>query len=79
MTEIFDTKLFDLTYHLEINSYLLDYESYQDMLFDEKAKRCLAVYEDYVDKAMSKDSYLIPDYFNQEKEKVKEILKKEEK
>ena len=68
-------KVCNLAEYLEINSYLEDYEEYNNLLYDDKARVCLIIYKKYVENYLEEDLYIIPDFFNEEEEFVKNTLK----
>ena len=50
-------------------------EEYNNLLYDDKARVCLIIYEKYVENYLEEDLYIIPDFFNEEKEFLKNTLK----
>lgn len=65
----------DLAYYLEINDYLKDYEIYNNCDdYQQKANCCNVIYDKFIDEAMKHDLYMIPDYFNDKKEEIENIL-----
>ena len=77
-TNTIDTNIIhDLAYYLEINDYLKDYEIYNNYDdYYQKAICCNMIYDNFIDEAMKHDLYIIPDYFNDKKEEIKNILQK---
>ena len=69
-------KVCNLAEYLEINSYLENYEEYNNLLYDDKARVCLIIYKKYVENYLEEDLYMIPDFFNEEEEFVKKCFEK---
>lgn len=66
----------DLAYYLEIDSYLKNYEIYNNYDdFQQKATCCDMIYNKFIDEAIKHDLYIIPDYFHDKKEEIENILK----
>lgn len=76
MNEIKEDELFELTYYLEINSYLEENKAYnEEMDLTQRAIACITVYSEYCEIAIEQDDYLIFDFINENKERVEEIIK----
>ncbi|MBS6535871.1 hypothetical protein [Peptoniphilus harei] len=68
-------KVCNLAEYLEINSYLEDYKEYNNLLYGDRARVCLIIYKKYVENYLEEDLYIIPDFFNEEEEFIKNVLK----
>lgn len=68
-------KVCNLSEYLEINSYLEKYKEYNNLLYDDRARVCLIIYKKYVENYLEEDLYIIPDFFNEEEEFIKNVLK----
>lgn len=60
--------------YLELNDYLMDFEEYREMNFEDKSTVCILVYNDYSQFALLKDIYLISDYVIDEREGIEYII-----
>ncbi len=69
-------ELHNLTHYLEIHDYLKKYEEYKDMDYENQAICCIKIYDNYIDNAINRDFYLIPDYFNDYNNTILNTIKK---
>lgn len=60
--------------YFELNDYLIDFNEYKEMDYEDRATACILIYNNFAEFAILKDFYLISDYVVDEKEGIEYIL-----
>lgn len=64
----------ELMEYFELNDYLLDFNDYKKMDYEDRATACILIYNNFAEFAFLKDFYLISDYVVDEKEGIEYFL-----